>query len=171
MPWKILKEAAPGRRAPLAGDQWRVNFSRVEWQLEAKGRRYETRRNDRGELLSENNWVWSPQGAIAMHMPERWGYVQFSGALAGTGVDPFVEVPDEAVKWTLRRLYYSQVDFREKNRRYARTLGDLNAAGIPLAGVQLHATDDLYVISAPAAKGGVVYIRQDGRVWVIPREH
>ena len=21
----------------------------------------------------EDNWVWSPQGEIAMHLPERWG--------------------------------------------------------------------------------------------------
>jgi hypothetical protein len=171
MPWKILKEAAADRRAPVAGEQWRVNFSRVEWQLEATHGRYEPRRNDKGEVLSENNWVWSPQGAVAMHMPERWAYVQFSGALAGTRVDPFVADPDEAVKWTLRRLYYSQAAFREKNRRYARTLGELNAAGLPLAGIQLHATDDLYVMSAASARGGMVYIRQDGRVWVVPRPH
>ncbi len=171
LPWKILKEAAPGRRAPVAGERWRVNFSRVEWQLETRHGRYDPRRDDKGELLSENNWVWSPQGSVAMHMPERWGYVQFSGAIAGTRVDPFVADPDEAIKWTLRRLYYKQVEFLEKNRRYARTLDELNAAGIPIAGVQLHATGDLYVLSAPAANAGVVYIRQDGRVWVTPRQH
>ena len=170
MPWKILREAAPGRRAPVAGDQWRVNFSRVEWQLEAKRGRYERRLNEKGEPLAEHNWVWSPQGAVAMHMPERWAFVQFSGALAGTRVDPFVENPDEGIKWNLRRFYYSQVEFREKNRRYARTLGELNAVGIPSAGVQIHATDDLYVMSAPAVKAGVVYIRQDGRVWVAARQ-
>ena len=26
----------------------------------------------------EDNWVWSPQGEIAMHLPERWGFLQFS---------------------------------------------------------------------------------------------
>ena len=25
----------------------------------------------------EDNWVWSPQGLINMHVPDRWGYVQF----------------------------------------------------------------------------------------------
>jgi hypothetical protein len=25
----------------------------------------------------EDNWVWSPQGAINMHLPEHWGFVRF----------------------------------------------------------------------------------------------
>ena len=36
----------------------------------------------------EDNWVWSPQGEIAMHLPERWGFLQFSevsSELAHTG--------------------------------------------------------------------------------------
>ena len=32
----------------------------------------------------EDNWVWSPQGVVDMHRPERWGYVQFSTAPPGT---------------------------------------------------------------------------------------
>ena len=25
----------------------------------------------------EDNWVWSPQGEIDMHIPEKWGFVRF----------------------------------------------------------------------------------------------
>jgi hypothetical protein len=25
----------------------------------------------------EDNWVWSPQGVVNMHVPERWGYLVF----------------------------------------------------------------------------------------------
>ena len=25
----------------------------------------------------EDNWVWSPQGAVNMHLPGRWGEVEF----------------------------------------------------------------------------------------------
>ena len=25
----------------------------------------------------EDNWVWSPQGVVNMHLPDRWGEVQF----------------------------------------------------------------------------------------------
>ena len=34
IPWKMLAEAAPRRARPRAGDQWRINFSRVQWQLD-----------------------------------------------------------------------------------------------------------------------------------------
>ena len=63
-------------RAPVAhprpGDSWRVNFSRVEWQSEGSGKQY---RKVPGK--AEDNWVWSPQGLINMHVPEHWGYVAF----------------------------------------------------------------------------------------------
>lgn len=167
MPWKILAEAAPGARAPRAGEQWRVNFSRVQWQLDVRNGRYVTRTNERGELLPENNWVWSPQGAVAMHMPERWGYVQFSDSpvVQSLRAATFVRNRDEEIKWSLRRLYYRQTDYRKANGRFARTLAELGASDVKLDGVLLHATDDLYVMTAPSAADGVITLRQDGKVW------
>ena len=47
---------------PKNGTQWRMNFSRVEWKA--------------GQS-KEDNWVWSPQGVINMHVPEKWGYLNF----------------------------------------------------------------------------------------------
>ena len=47
---------------PVAGTQWRLNFSRVEWKA--------------GQPR-EDNWVWSPQGLVDMHVPERWGFLDF----------------------------------------------------------------------------------------------
>ena len=47
---------------PQPGTVWRINFSRVEW----------TPGNPK-----EDNWVWSPQGVIDMHVPDRWGYLRF----------------------------------------------------------------------------------------------
>ena len=47
---------------PLPGTQWRINFSRVEWKPGNP---------------KEDNWVWSPQGLIDMHVPENWGYLRF----------------------------------------------------------------------------------------------
>ena len=40
-----LREAAPGRRAPHAGERWRVNFSRVEWHTDIVDGRYVKRTN------------------------------------------------------------------------------------------------------------------------------
>jgi len=48
---------------PKPGTTWRINFSRVEWTA--------------GQA-QEDNWVWSPQGVIDMHVPSRWGYLHFS---------------------------------------------------------------------------------------------
>jgi hypothetical protein len=47
---------------PKIGTEWRIDFSRVEWLKKP-----------------EENWVWSPQGVINMHVPDRWGYLEFKG--------------------------------------------------------------------------------------------
>jgi len=171
MPWKILKEAAPGHKAPGAGDHWRVNFSRVEWQVDTTAQRYAKRlKPGAQEPLPEDNWVWSPQGAIDMHMPERWGYVQFSNVTAGSGTEPFVDDPNERAKWALRRLYYRQRLGRDANGGYAATLDALHASDIRVDGLDfrpiLQATSSLYEITAKGFDGAVVHITQDGRVWL-----
>jgi Carbohydrate family 9 binding domain-like len=171
MPWKILREAASSRKPPQPGDRWRVNFSRVQWQVEvAKGRYAKRLKPGTKDALPEDNWVWSPQGAINMHMPERWGYVQFSSMSAGKGTEAFVEDPNERVKWALRRLYYRQRRIREANGKYATSLDALNPADIRVDGIDfrpvIHATPSLYEIVAKAVNGAVVHINQDGRVWV-----
>jgi hypothetical protein len=171
MPWKILKEAAPQNRRPKPGEQWRVNFSRVEWLVDATAGRYTKRlKPSTTDPLPEANWVWSPQGAIDMHMPERWGYVQFSGNTAGRGAEVFVEDPNERVKWGLRRLYYRQRRVRADTGRYATTLDALDAANIRVAGLEfrpvIHATALTYRISAPAFDGATVHINDEGRVWL-----
>ena len=171
MPWKILKEAAPGNRRPTPGEQWRVNFSRVEWLVDAASGRYTKRlKPASNDPLPEANWVWSPQGAIDMHMPERWGYVQFSGITAGTGTDAFVEDPNERVKWGLRRLYYRQRRLRADTGRYATSLDALNPSDVRLEGLDfrpvLHATPLMYQISAPGFAGTTLHINQEGRVWL-----
>jgi hypothetical protein len=171
MPWKILREAAPDHRTPKPGDRWRVNFSRVQWQVDIVDGRYVKRlRPGTKDPLPENNWVWSPQGAINMHMPERWGFVQFSNLPAGGGTEPFVEDPNERVKWALRRFYYRQRGFRDANGAYASNLEALNAADIRVDGGDfrpvLHATPSLYEITANGFDGAVVHITQDGRVWL-----
>jgi hypothetical protein len=67
-PWDAFASRSDVHR-PAPGDVWRINFSRVEWR---------SRPSDRPKSQKEDNWVWSPQGAINMHMPEHWGYVQFA---------------------------------------------------------------------------------------------
>ena len=73
MPWKALGEYAHRPSPPKHGDEWRINFSRVEWQHNVVDGKYE-----KVPDTKEDNWVWSPQGVINMHVPEKWGYVRFS---------------------------------------------------------------------------------------------
>ena len=171
LPWKVLREAAPGKRPPRPGEQWRVNFSRVEWQPDAKDGRY-TRRTDpaTGRPRPSDNWVWSAQGAIDAHMPERWGYVQFADSQAGARTDAFVDDPNERVKWALRRLYYRQRRFRAVTGRYAEDLGLLDAADVRVEGwdlgLSMQATRDMYRIDAKGFGGAVAHIQHDGKVWL-----
>jgi hypothetical protein len=171
LPWKILKEAAAGHRAPVAGEQWRINFSRVEWQMDVVEGKYSKRLQPGGKNpLPEDNWVWSPQGAINMHMPERWGYVQFSDRPAGKESVAFVDDPNDRVKWALRRLYYRQSTYRAAHGTYATTLEALNAGDIHVDGVDfkpvLRTTASGFEITTVGFGNSVVHIAHDGRVWV-----
>ena len=74
-----------GRYLSVLGEVWRINFSRVQWEFEINNGKYERKKKE-GELLPENNWVWSNQGEINMHIPENWGYLIF--------VDPNETHPD-----------------------------------------------------------------------------
>ena len=71
-PWTAFASRAPVER-PSAGDAWRVNFSRVEWHTDIVDGKYV-----KVPGKPEDNWVWSPQGLIDMHVPEHWGYVHFT---------------------------------------------------------------------------------------------
>ena len=171
MPWDVLREAAPNKIAPRAGDQWRVNFSRVQWHVDVNDGKYVKRQDSKtGKPLPEENWVWSPQGAINMHMPERWGYVQFSSAIAGGVRAEFGEDPNERVKWALRRLYYRQRQYRAANGRYASDPAALRASEIRVEALEfkpeMQSTASLYEISAKGFDGATVHIRQDGKVWI-----
>ena len=57
---------------PKPGETWRINFSRVQWRHEVVDGKYH-----KVPKTPEDNWVWAPQGAINMHIPEMWGYVTF----------------------------------------------------------------------------------------------
>jgi hypothetical protein len=71
-PWTAFRSRAPVER-PAAESEWRINFSRVEWQTNIADRKYV-----KVPGHPEDNWVWSAQGLIDMHVPENWGYVHFA---------------------------------------------------------------------------------------------
>jgi len=126
MPWEVLKECAPDKKPPLAGDQWRVNFSRVEYRVEVKEGRYSKLADPAtGKPQPEDNWVWAPIGLVNIHYPEMWGSVQFSDRAAGEGEDSIMLRPEEAAKWVLRQVYYKQQNHFLKHGTYSDNLADL----------------------------------------------
>ncbi len=88
IPWSGLAEYHKhGAVPPKPGDTWRLNFSRVQWQHEVVDGRYvripphgtavPESLNPEEQVHPEDNWVWSPQGKVNMHLPTRWGEVTF----------------------------------------------------------------------------------------------
>jgi hypothetical protein len=117
-PWSVL-----GANAhvwpPRENDQWRINFSRVEWPVETTEGHYQ-----KPAGAKEDNWVWSPQYVVNMHRPETWGYVQFSRQKpASAQFNPDITWP--ARRW-LMQVYYAQVAFKKANGRYAASLAELH---------------------------------------------
>ena len=89
LPWDGLARYNKGRATPPGhGDTWKVNFSRVQWNHEIVDGSYvripphgtpiAESLNPEEQEHPEDNWVWSPQGAVNMHLPDRWGEVVFS---------------------------------------------------------------------------------------------
>lgn len=110
---------------PKDKDVWRINFSRVQWETDIVGGKYVKRKGTDGKNLPENNWVWSPQGVVDMHRPERWGYLQFSKNKVGERMPQFELPYIEKQKNYLWLVYYKQQDFKRKNKRFASSLKEL----------------------------------------------
>jgi hypothetical protein len=170
IPFGALAEQVPAGGAPRDGDRWRVNFSRVQWPLEAIEGRYRKRTDSAtGRPLRERNWVWSPQGAVNMHMPEMWGIVQFSDLVAGEGPVAYEPPADEDVRWALRQVYYAQRSYYMTHERYAADPAELrvdlqrsDGSRLP---VELIAGGSGFEATAPGDGRAVWHIRQDGRIW------
>jgi len=164
IPWSALGEAANRSVPPEAGDQWRVNFSRVEWRTVVENGEYVRLLDDPpGHTRPEDNWVWSPQGLIDMHYPEMWGVVQFSDITVGEGVDSVSLTDADRAKWELRRVYYRQRMWFAEHRRYTDNLKDLDLSGLS-SGITLESTQNLFAATL-ALDDSTLHIRQDGRVW------
>lgn len=171
-PFEAFKEIARIPIPPHDGDQWRVNFSRVEWKTEVKDGRYQKQINpETGKCFSEDNWVWSPQGVVNMHYPEMWGYVQFSNQFVGSEDVSFSEHKEEAAKWFLRQLYYRQRNYYTATEKYSDKLKDLQLEFKPLSGFSkdpvIENTPNLYEAYLQADDGASrIYINQTGFTWI-----
>jgi hypothetical protein len=106
---------------------WRINFSRVEWEYSIENGKYTRRKkNDSQDFLPEYNWVWSPQGAINMHIPEQWGYLIFSKENVGSAPVNFKLPESENLKQLAWEIYHKQKLYFDQNQHYAANWEALN---------------------------------------------
>lgn len=110
-------------QTPVDGSLWRINFSRVEWDTKVVEGKYVKLKDDKGNNLPEHNWVWSPQGVINMHYPERWGYLQFRKTTDTAGFKmPYAELQ----KQYLWLVYYKEKKWYDEHHAYNTDLSALN---------------------------------------------
>jgi hypothetical protein len=170
IPWRALRESYSDASRPKAGEQWRLNFSRVQWKTQVVNGKYEKQRDAKTGLpLPEDNWVWSPQGLVDMHYPEMWGIIQFSAKTAGTASDDYVLDPKAAPKWALRQIYYAQRSYKLKHTGFSTKLAKLGLALKPVPGYAwpptIEASKDQFKATLFSVDGKTsVAIEQDGYV-------
>ncbi len=123
LPWQAVSEMAHTPCPPQPGDHWRINFSRVQWDTEIKDGSYV-----KVPGKPEHNWVWSPQGLVNMHYPERWGLLRFLGpdedSQDANPALPAILLAEEY----LRQLYYAQKQHWLDHGTYADSCSEL---GLP----------------------------------------
>ncbi|MDN5200412.1 carbohydrate-binding family 9-like protein [Fulvivirgaceae bacterium BMA10] len=168
LPWKVLKESAPGKRPPRDGDQWKLNFSRVQWDVNIENNEYVKKKDPTtGRLLPENNWVWSPQGIINMHYPEMWGLIQFSKSAVGTNPKVFVDNSNESIKLKLREIYNKQKRYRRKHGSYSSSAEELNLSkSLMSLKPEIKTTASMFEAVCYDQNTGIRWhIRSDGKIW------
>jgi hypothetical protein len=173
-PWESFGEIADIKIPPMENDQWRINFSRVEWKTEVKNNRYIKVLNpDTKKPFPEDNWVWSPQGVVNMHYPEMWGYVQFTNQLVGGKSVSFIEKSEEQAKWLLRRIYYKEREYFEKFKTFTTNLrkSGMSEKSIPgyINKPKIECTSDCFQASLFQKNNAEkISIRNDGLIWKSP---
>lgn len=154
---------------PNDGEIWRLNFSRVQWDTHIENGKYVKDKDAKGNVKPENNWVWSPQGVINMHEPERWGYLQFTTQEIGNNMPKFTRPYEEKMRDYLWLVYYKQKSYKENNGRYAVSLAEL---GIPNEVfidsskniLKLEATTSLFQAEIKNDKNQIIKINNEGLI-------
>ncbi len=156
IPWGAFSKHANMPLPPRPGDRWRINFSRVEWDLEVVDGAYR-----RVPGRPEHNWVWSPQGVIDMHRPELWGLVEFAEAEANKRVA--LPADEAEARRLLYEVYWAQRALKRSGKPYVATLAELGLAELADR-ITMEPKADGFVAQS-GVRGGRVLLRQDSRIW------
>ena len=116
IPWDALLEEM-GRKTPILGQTWRINFSRVHWDFELIDDLYYRKKDANGDFLPEYNWVWSPHGVINMHEPEKWGFIHFAKKVSETYQSKFKYPDDSSLILWMYSQYRNQLDLSNDNMK------------------------------------------------------
>lgn len=173
IPWEVLSQAAYKAAPPNENDQWRLNFSRVQWETEIIGNDYQKKKDANNNNLPEHNWVWSPQGLIAMHYPEMWGFVQFTTKQPGDVIPEFTYDPIEDLKYLLRQIYYAQKTYKMQYGTFTDNLDDLELSDIKdqiaASVTYIAASQNQFEIETVFNDGRSVSINHEGRTTITER--
>jgi hypothetical protein len=105
IPMKALTELKPKPQSiPVEGEQWKVNFSRVEWDHDIVNGVYQRQKDKDGKYRKEYNWVWSNQNVKNMHEPEKWGTIQFTKKTSSRNVS-FIKDKHSLIKQVAYALF------------------------------------------------------------------
>lgn len=122
---------------PDEGVYWRVNFSRVQWGFDIIDNKYVKRKCCQSCAIPgsevEDNWVWAPQGKVAMHLPERWGILQFttkppSSSDGVRGEEYYTEWPSRCA---VMAIYYAMKAYHAKVGFYTTNIDSLRDYSTP----------------------------------------
>jgi hypothetical protein len=160
IPWSAYKTSYYHKNVP-ADKFWRVNFSRVNWQHSIVNGKYERKKGSNGKHLSEYNWVWSPQGVINMHEPEKWGYVYFSSKKPGEN-DSFEIDKDEKLKHAMYELFRVQRKKTKKQKKRVSYLKTEVEGKKIKTKLEQHSTGWNLIVKSPFSNK-VLTITEDGK--------
>ena len=166
IPWAFISENSRNAKPP-ENSFWRMNFSRVNWNFDLAEGKYSRKKDPAGEFLPEYNWVWSPQGVIAMHEPEKWGYVFFSGESAMSETN--FEIPkDEHIKWYMYELYRDLISEDKKKVIWTPANGQLQGQSKTFFGKEIapvleyHQAGFSIMVNSPFSQKTMI-IKDDGK--------
>jgi hypothetical protein len=149
IPWTAINQIGRCPMPPNDGDQWRINFSRVEWEIDTTGGKITKKPGP------EHNWVWSPQWIIDMHRPEMWGVLQFSTS-DQTNV-PAKPLDGWSDRYNLFQIWNAEMKYRTTHPRFTESVADL---GLTVEGVAIQATTHQF-----EAKLGNYWIDTNRKLW------